>query len=87
MIITHFNIERIVSVSVAGMKQRRHLGKYAIILKISAIAVFSKNEVCNHNCDQDNFGIYIYICVYIYERGRAVKNKMKLRYLSTEGET
>ena len=86
MIITHFNIQRIVSVSVAGMKQRRHSGKYIIILKISAIAVFSKSEVCNHNYDQDTLR-FTYTHIYMRERERAVKNKMKLRYLSTEGET
>lgn len=70
--------QRIVSVSVAGMKQWRHLGKYIIILKNSAIAVFSKSEVCNHNYDQDTL-IFTYTNIYlsIYERERAVKNKIK----------
>lgn len=64
MIITHFNIQRIVSVSAAGMKQQRHSGKYIIILKIGAIAVFSKSEVCNHNYDQDTLRFtYARICV------------------------
>lgn len=69
MIITHFNIQRIVSVSV-GMKQWRHLGKYIIILKHSAIAVFSKREVCNHNYDQDTL-IFTYTNIYMRERERA----------------
>lgn len=69
MIITHFNLQRIVSVSV-GMKQWRDLGKYIIILKHSAIAVFSKREVCNHNYDQDTL-IFTYTNIYMRERERA----------------
>lgn len=34
MIITHFNMQRIVSVSVVGVKKLRHSVKYIIILKI-----------------------------------------------------
>lgn len=40
MIITHFNMQRIVSVSVVGMKKLRHSVKYIITLKIISIIVF-----------------------------------------------
>lgn len=86
MIITHFTIQRIVSVSVAAMKQWRHLGKDIIILKHSAIAVFSKREVCNHNYDQDTL-IFTYTNIYMRETARERAVEIKWRYASTEGET
>lgn len=52
MIITHFNMQRIVSVSVVGMKKLRHSVKYIIILKIISIIVFG---ICNQNHDQGSF--------------------------------
>lgn len=72
------------------MKQWRHLGKYIIILKNGAIVVFSKSEVCNHNYDQDTL-IFTHTNIYLYMREskgeRAVENKIKWSYMSTEGET
>jgi len=73
MIITHFNTQRIASVSVAGTRQQRHRGKYVITLKISAIAVFSKSEVCNHNYDRDT----LRFTSTHDEREKAVQNKIK----------
>lgn len=70
MIITHLNTQRIVSLSVAGTKQRRHSAKYIIILKISAVAVFSKSEVGNHNYDQDTLR-FTHTRVYMEERERS----------------
>lgn len=52
MIITHFNMQRIVSVSVAGVKKLRCSVKYIIILKIISIIVLG---ICNQNHDQGSF--------------------------------
>lgn len=52
MIITHFNMQGIVSVSVVGMKKLRHSVKYIIILKIISIIVFG---IRNQNHDQGRF--------------------------------
>lgn len=46
-------MQRIVSVSVVGMKKLRHSVKYIIILKIISIIVF---RIRNQNHDQGSFG-------------------------------
>lgn len=51
MIITHFNMQRIVSLSV-GMEKLRHSVKYIITLKIISIIVLG---ICNQNHDQGSF--------------------------------
>lgn len=45
-------MQRIVSVSVVGMKKLRHSVKYTIILKIISIIVFG---ICNQSHDQGSF--------------------------------
>lgn len=45
-------MQRIVSVSVVGMKRLGHSVKYIIILKIISIIVFG---ICNQNHDQGSF--------------------------------